>query len=120
MIRADHQFRGAVDRAAVDHDPIAGARRDQETCLLLGKRRPKPWGAPHTLARLDHMIPPDVGDGSALSPDVLRSLPDMLAVLRARINARSHRASQFIGTLLGWFSSSMDASLLRDIKKMDT
>src|SRR5688500_7787674 len=93
VIRADRQFRGALDSVAVDHDPITGTRLHQETGLPRGEWRPQPRRAGHTLAGFHHVVPPDERDGSALSPDVFRSLLNMLAVRRARINAVSHRTS---------------------------
>src|SRR5687767_1372623 len=36
VIRADRQFRGAVDSSAVDHDPVTGTRLRQETGVPRG------------------------------------------------------------------------------------
>src|SRR5688572_2238505 len=93
VIRAHRQFRSAVDRAVVDHDPITGTRLHQETGFPLGEWGPQPGGARHTLAGFHHMVPPDERDGPALSPDEFRSFLNMLAVRRARIKAVSHGTS---------------------------
>src|SRR5687768_10111081 len=85
VIRADRQFRRAVDIAAFDHDRIVGTRLDQETGFTFGQWRPQPRGARYPLAGFHHMVPPDERDGSALSADEFRSLLNMLAMLRARI-----------------------------------
>ncbi|HEX2828066.1 MAG TPA: hypothetical protein VHP37_17060 [Burkholderiales bacterium] len=37
-IRTDLELRGAVDRAAVDHDPVGRGRFDEETGFTLGQR----------------------------------------------------------------------------------
>src|SRR5215471_21109496 len=59
VIRVGDQLRGAVNSDAVDYDPIAGARLDQEAGFPLCQWRPQSRGAWHTLAWLRHMVPPD-------------------------------------------------------------
>src|SRR5690606_4197376 len=86
MIGICHQLRAAVDGAPVDHDSVAGARFDQQAGFACGQWRPEPRGARNALTRFHHVVPPDERDRPALSSYEFRSLPNVLAMLRVRID----------------------------------